>query len=112
LLEFDSRPACRGRITVIFTNSTGGPLEPVVLNRDYKAVLKAAQLPSTLRFHDLRHSARVLASGGRHPRGIMELLGHSSITVTMNVYGCAFSTDKARAGVAGALAAAFRHDSV
>jgi len=24
---------------------------------------------------------------GVHPRAIMELLGHSSITVTMNVYG-------------------------
>ena len=30
---------------LIFTNSAGGPLEPVVLNRDYKAVLKAAELP-------------------------------------------------------------------
>jgi integrase len=73
---------------LIFTNTAGGPLEPVILNRDYKATLKVANLPSTLRFHDLRHSAAfLLLAAGVHPRAIMELLGHSSITITMNVYG-------------------------
>src|SRR5262249_34105736 len=66
---------------LIFTNETGGPLEPKVLARDYKALLKKANLPATLRFHDLRHSAAsLLLTQGIHPRAIMELLGHSSIT--------------------------------
>lgn len=66
----------------------GRPLEPVVLHRAYKALLRKAGLPTTLRFHDLRHSAAsLLIAQGVHPRAIMELLGHSSITVTMNVYG-------------------------
>ena len=73
---------------LVFTNATGQPIEPVVLHRDYKALLKKAELPTTLRFHDLRHSAAsLLLAQGVHPRAIMELLGHSSITVTMNVYG-------------------------
>jgi integrase len=73
---------------LVFTNAIGRPIEPVVLNRDYKALLKKAELPKTLRFHDLRHSAAsLLLAQGVHPRAIMELLGHSSITVTMNVYG-------------------------
>ena len=73
---------------LVFTNRTGKPLEPIVLHRDYKALLKKAELPITLRFHDLRHSAAsLLLAQGVHPRAIMELLGHSSITVTMNVYG-------------------------
>ena len=41
-----------------------------------------------LRFHDLRHSAvTLLLAQGVHPRYIMELLGHSSISLTMNTYG-------------------------
>jgi len=73
---------------LIFTNQSGGPLEPKVLARDYKTLLKKAGLPTTLRFHDLRHSAAtLLLAQGVHPRAIMELLGHSSITVTMNTYG-------------------------
>ncbi|MBT5320703.1 MAG: site-specific integrase [Chloroflexi bacterium] len=42
----------------------------------------------TLRFHDLRHTCvAFLIASGAHPRAIMERLGHSSITVTMDVYG-------------------------
>ena len=41
-----------------------------------------------LRFHDLRHTcAAFLIAGGAHPRAIMERLGHSSITITMDTYG-------------------------
>jgi integrase len=72
---------------LIFTNRVGNPVEPRVLDRDYKALLKRAELPTTLRFHDLRHSAAsLLLAQGVHPRMIMELLGHSSITITMNTY--------------------------
>jgi integrase len=73
---------------LVFTNRSGRPIEPILLHRDYKALLKKAGLPTTLRFHDLRHSAAsLLLAQGVHPRAIMELLGHSSISVTMNVYG-------------------------
>jgi integrase len=60
-------------------------LAPKVLARDFKALLKKAELPTALRFHDPRHSAAtLLLAQGVHPRAIMELLEHSSITVTMN----------------------------
>ncbi len=40
-----------------------------------------------LRLHDLRHGcATFLLAAGVKPRAIMELLGHSEIGVTMNVY--------------------------
>jgi integrase len=49
--------------------------------------MRAAGLP-TMRFHDLRHAyATLLISTGVHPRVLMELMGHSTITVTMNIYG-------------------------
>jgi hypothetical protein len=41
-----------------------------------------------LRFHDLRHTAASLAiAAGAHPKQIQEMLGHSSITLTLDRYG-------------------------
>jgi hypothetical protein len=44
--------------------------------------------------HDLRHTAAaLLISTGAHPEAIKRQLGHSSIKVTMDVYGHLFSSD-------------------
>jgi Phage integrase family len=41
-----------------------------------------------LRIHDLRHSAASVAiEAGAHPKQIQALLGHSSITTTLDRYG-------------------------
>ena len=41
-----------------------------------------------MRFHDLRHSAAtLLLSMGVHAKVIQELLSHSQISITMNIYG-------------------------
>jgi integrase len=72
---------------LIFTNPTGGPLEPITLHRDFKRLLRTAELPAETRFHDLRHTAAsLLLAEGVHLRMIMELLGHSSISLTANTY--------------------------
>src|SRR5208282_5105379 len=53
---------------------------------DFKRILKRAGLPD-IRFHDLRHSAAsLLLALNVHPRVVMELLGHSQISLTMNTY--------------------------
>jgi integrase len=40
-----------------------------------------------IRFHDLRHSAAsLLLSLGIHPKVVQELLGHTQISMTMDVY--------------------------
>jgi integrase len=70
-----------------FTNPTGGPLEPITLHRDFKQLLRTAELSTETRFHDLRHTAAsLLLAEGVHLRMIMELLGHSSISLTANTY--------------------------
>ncbi|MBA2783033.1 MAG: tyrosine-type recombinase/integrase [Rubrobacteraceae bacterium] len=44
-------------------------------------------LPRTVRFHDLRHTAATLLLGrGVHPKLVQELLGHSSIAITLDRY--------------------------
>jgi hypothetical protein len=41
-----------------------------------------------LRLHDLRHTCvSLLLAQGVHPRIVMEIVGHSAIEMTMNVYG-------------------------
>lgn len=71
---------------LVFPNTIGGPLSKHTLIQQYKKHLKNAGLPN-LRFHDLRHScASLLVAQGVHPRVVMEILGHSTITLTMNTY--------------------------
>lgn len=52
----------------------------------FHKLLQRADLPS-MRFHDLRHAcASLLLVQGVHPRVVMETLGHSQISLTMNTY--------------------------
>lgn len=56
-------------------------------NRFWKPLLKAAGLPLTTRFHDLRHTcATLLLTKDVHPKIVQDLLGHSSISTTLDTY--------------------------
>ena len=71
---------------LVFTTRIGTPLEPRNVVRKYKALLKKAELP-LYRFHDLRHAcASFLIAQGVPARTVMEILGHSQISLTMNTY--------------------------
>jgi len=71
----------RGRVDQVTKLST----DKDVLDQ-LKVLLKKAGLPD-IRFHDLRHStATLLLSEGVHPKVVQELLGHSNISMTMDVY--------------------------
>jgi len=71
---------------LVFTTRTGKPLDGVNVTRDFKRLLKWGKLP-TRRFHDLRHTtASLLLFQKVHPRVVMDLLGHSEIRVTMDLY--------------------------
>lgn len=53
---------------------------------DFQRMLKTAGLP-VRRFHDLRHTtASLLLYRGVHPRVVMDVLGHSEIRMTMDLY--------------------------
>ena len=55
--------------------------------RSWKPLLKKASLPYDTRFHDLRHTcATLLLTKGVHPKIVQELLGHSSISITLDTY--------------------------
>ena len=58
------------------------------MNEDCNAdIRKVKSSIASLRFHDLRHSAATLLLGlGVHPKVVQELLGHTQISMTMDIY--------------------------
>lgn len=71
---------------LVFTGATGNYISLTTLRKTFNNVLKQAGLPH-MRFHDLRHSAAtIMLSKGTHPKVVQEILGHSQISVTLDVY--------------------------
>jgi integrase len=57
-----------------------------MVQRQFLPALRAADLPK-VRFHDLRHTyASLMINQGENIKYIQTQLGHSSPTVTLNVY--------------------------
>ena len=75
---------------LVFTDLTGGYLNPNHVLTMFKRILEKVDLPH-MHFHDLRHSAAtILISMGINPKVIQELLGHSDISITLGIYGHLF----------------------
>jgi integrase len=71
---------------LVFTTHTGGPIDPEVATRSFQKVLKREGLPHQ-RFHDLRHAcASLLLAQGLDLKVIQEVLGHSTIAITADLY--------------------------
>ena len=71
---------------LIFTTPTGGPRNPHNLIEPFGIALKRAGLPH-VRIHDMRHSAAThLLTKGVHPKVVQDLLGHSTIAITLDTY--------------------------
>ncbi len=71
---------------LVFTGLLGDFFNPNYVLRVFKRVLVAAGLPD-MTFHMLRHSAAtILLSMGVHPKIVQEILGHSTINITLDTY--------------------------
>lgn len=72
----------------IFATTFGEPLHPGNLTRrQFRPLLAKAGLPASTRLYDLRHSAAsLLLAAGEHPKVVADLLGHSSVTLTLDTY--------------------------
>lgn len=71
---------------LIFTTTIGTPLDPDYVSKEFSRQLERAGLRH-IRLHDLRHScASLLLAQGVPMRVVMEVLGHSTITLTANTY--------------------------
>jgi len=71
---------------LVFTTTIGTPLDGDSVTKAFSVILEKAGIRH-VRFHDLRHScASLLLAQGVPMRVVMEVLGHSTITLTMNTY--------------------------
>ena len=71
---------------LVFCRADGQPLDPTKLSSKLRRILSIAGLPR-IRVHDLRHTAATLhLARGENPKVVQELLGHSTITLTMDTY--------------------------
>jgi integrase len=71
---------------LVFVTTHGTPLDGITITRRFQRILADAGLPRQ-RFHDLRHAcASLLLAQGVPARVVMETLGHSEISLTLNTY--------------------------
>ena len=75
-------------LDLVFCTAIGGPLDPDNLNtRHFKPLLTAADLPTSTRLYDLRHTWVTLGlAGDVSPKTVSEWAGHASVAFTFAVY--------------------------
>lgn len=71
----------------LYFEKNGQPLSQNTVRKVFKRILQKAGLRE-IRIHDIRHSfASLLLSDGQSPVYVKEQLGHSSIQMTVDIYG-------------------------
>jgi integrase len=71
---------------LVFPSRYGTPLNRHNVSHRFKELLARLGLPELV-FHELRHTcASLLLAQGVHPRAVMEILGHSQLSTTTDVY--------------------------
>jgi integrase len=95
---------------LVFTDDEGGPLHPAWITDQFNQLVREADLPP-VRFHDLRHGAATQAlAAGVAPKVVAEMLGHSSVTFTLDTYTSV--VDEVKHAAAAAVAEVFRRAEV
>jgi integrase len=87
---------------LIFANDKGLAIRRNRLSEQWRAWARAAGLPDSARFHDLRHSyASMLIAEGASVKLVQELMGHASASTTLDTYSHLFpdSADEARLAI-------------
>jgi integrase len=71
---------------LVFATSTGTPIDPPWVSHQLGRAIARASVPR-VRVHDLQHTAAtLLLARGVHPKVVQEMLGHSTISITLDTY--------------------------
>jgi integrase len=72
---------------LIFTSSIGTPMDQHNLYHTFREFIHSVGLPE-IRFHDLRHTAAsLMLNHGIAPIIVSKRLGHSKVSITLDIYG-------------------------
>lgn len=90
---------------LIVCNEHGGPLNPQGVGKIMRQICKIATADGeplrTITFHQLRHTAASLWIDAKiDPKDIQEQMGHSSVAVTLDIYGHLMPARRTEAAVA------------
>jgi integrase len=78
--------AAWNELGLVFCDAAGEPLSPTNETKRFQRAVAATGLPA-IRFHDLRHTAAtILLAKGVHVKLVSEMLGHSTIVLTLDTY--------------------------
>jgi integrase len=84
---------------VVCAREDGEPKQPASLTHEFAYLVGRVDIPR-VRFHDLRHShATQFLAAGVYPKIVQERLGHSTITITMDLYSHVSETMQSDAAV-------------
>src|SRR5262249_51918725 len=93
--------------TLVCARADGSPMLPTSLTHEFAKFADRAEGVPRIRFHDLRHShATQLLAAGVHPKVAQERLGHSTISMTLDLYS--HVSDTMQEDAAARLDTAFR----
>ena len=71
---------------LVFCTQLGSPIEPRNMMRKFYELVESAGIPHT-NFHAARHTfASRALEAGIHPKVVSEMLGHASISITLDLY--------------------------
>jgi integrase len=71
---------------LLFASEVGEPLDRHLAARRFGALLERAGVPK-IRFHDLRHTcATLLLLKNVNPKIVSEMLGHATVSITLDTY--------------------------
>ena len=72
---------------LVFPTTVGTLMTRHLIHKPLKRALRRAELPTHHGFGDLRHTfATPMFARGMHPKIVQEMMGHSSVKVTMDIY--------------------------
>lgn len=82
---------------LVFARADGSPIDPDTISGLFERIVQRNALPR-IRLHDLRHTHATLAlAAGIHPKVVQERLGHTSVTMTLDLYSHAVPAMEAEA---------------